>query len=341
MKPATTQQQCTVSTVCVYIYAFISIPSADSYHYITLIIAQLQYNRMSHTPNTYQMNPQHHHVSTPRVTVSTTTTSSSSSSSPSSTTTTTTLTRKRRLSSITQPQQQQPWNDPSFRSSCKKRFLENATAFSAAAAAALCTPPHRSIDLLRHVVRDELQQLLQSRDNTSNNNNTTQQSSSGRDHSIPNAPHYLDDDELYDLLLEMEQEFRGGNSSSEPSGTTTTRRSSANTVVFMTDWEEDMYYHQSLQQQEQYENDAVQDQIMDYEKDWWKVGIKRQWWIMVGTFETMAPFVTSVVYNCIVVYNDAIYWSSLWRNSYGTTTDQGTVKPYTTESNTFRHDRFI
>ena len=175
--------------------------------------------------------------------------------------------RKRRL--VTSETQ---LNDPSFRNSCKRRFLQlsqNKNSNSIFAHTPLQLPG--SIDLLRNVVRDELHQnynqdhqrwqndvqrpLDDSNQNTVIVNNIHDRSTCGpQSDQFPRAHHYVDDDELYDLLMEMEQEFDGSIASSN--GRDTTEKS----PTVMSDWEEEMYFMTVTQ----HEDDAVQEQIMDY-----------------------------------------------------------------------------
>ena len=106
------------------------------------------------------------------------------------------------------------------------------------------TPLPRRIDLLRDVVRNE---FLQHREfKSSDQSRLHVDSYGGLVHQLPLANHYVDDDELYDLLLEMEQEL---NDSTEQ-----------HTTTVMSDWEEEMYYATV----QQHDENVVQAQIMDY-----------------------------------------------------------------------------
>ena len=202
--------------------------------------------------------------------------------------------RKRSFLDSTEPQ----LNDPGFRTSCKKRFLqmrENSNE-------AYMQTPQRSIDVLRDVVRDELikfrDEVLQSKNQDQsqcrNKAHTTaadayheelnseanadcgdttmahyNHESTGlqprRVNTLPCANHYIGDDELYDLLLEMEQELNGtvasnGNYFESDKMQTELLYAGESSVAVMTEWEEEMYHMSACR----HEDDAVQEQIMDY-----------------------------------------------------------------------------
>ena len=174
--------------------------------------------------------------------------------------------RKRRL--VTSETQ---LNDPSFRNSCKRRFLQLSQNNNNSTLAHTPLQLPGIIDLLRNVVRDELHQnynqdhqrwqndvqrpLDDSNQNTVIVNNIHDRSTCGpQSDQFPRAHHYVDDDELYDLLMEMEQELDGSIASSN--GRDTTEKS----PTVMSDWEEEMYFMTV----KQHEDDAVQEQIMDY-----------------------------------------------------------------------------
>jgi hypothetical protein len=193
--------------------------------------------------------------------------------------------RKRSFLDSSEPQ----LNDPSFRTSCKKRFLRlrqnSHEAF-------FTQTPQRSIDVLRDVVRDELlqsmnqdqQQYEQAHtelDDThhdpeanddcgdaamaSYNSHEPTQLQSRQIHALPRANHYVDDEELYDLLLEMEHELKDsiatkGNHSEAHNIESESPVAQETSIAVMTDWEEEMYYMSTRL----HEDDAVQEQIMDY-----------------------------------------------------------------------------
>lgn len=147
-----------------------------------------------------------------------------------------TSTRKRGFTSL-----DTQLNDPNFRTSCKRRFLHMSQNNNTSMAH---TPLPRRIDLLRDVVRNE---FLQHRGfKVSDQSRMNLDANGGHMHQLPLANHYVDDDELYDLLLEMEQEL---NDSTEQ-----------HTTTVMSDWEEEIYYATV----QQHDEDGIQAQIMDY-----------------------------------------------------------------------------
>jgi hypothetical protein len=150
-------------------------------------------------------------------------------------------------------------SDPQFRSSCKKQFIHMSQNKSN-------TRKSLSIDLLRDVVRSEflkthnvnsfLDDSNQRRINTETNYSRVQQ--------LPLANHFIDDDELYDLLMEMENELNGTIASRTEHVYDNTLGSMNNVAeeyaTFMSDGEEEMY-NMTVRQ---YDDDAIQAQIMDY-----------------------------------------------------------------------------
>ena len=78
--------------------------------------------------------------------------------------------------------------------------------------------------------------------------------------------HYIEDNELYNLLLEMDNDFHSANATkgSLPSEShiwqSEVRHAREMAATVMTDWEEEMYQMSGQQQ----DDDAVQEQIMDY-----------------------------------------------------------------------------
>ena len=82
---------------------------------------------------------------------------------------------------------------------------------------------------------------------------------------LPRVKHFVDDNELYDLLLEMEHELNNeistnGNRSEVYNIQIESPKAQKSSVAVMTDWEEEMYFMSA----QQHEDDAVQEQIMDY-----------------------------------------------------------------------------